>query len=109
MKCRHCDGGVLEETSIESAVAQGAPMFNSGHHAACAQVYEKTLNQMMTSTMDPSLKHQMQTVLTSASHQHCATERAWTLRHGIDQQPSSRGHESVKWRARVTTYEGQTP
>ncbi len=28
---------------LNDAVAQGVPMFNAGHHAACAQVYEQTL------------------------------------------------------------------
>ncbi len=69
---------------LNSAVAQGAPLYNAGHHAACAQVYEQTLQNLMSTTIEPSMKHQMQTVLTSASHQTCPTQRAWTLRHGID-------------------------
>ena len=78
---------------LNDAVAQGAPMFNAGHHAACAQVYERTLETLMTTSIDSSVKHQMSQILTNARHHHCPTERAWTLRRGIDrmyaQMPSS--------------------
>mgnify|MGYP001828462545 CR=1 FL=1 len=69
---------------LNEAVAQGAPLFNAGHHAACAQVYEQTLQSLMTTSFDSSIKHQMSEVLTRARHHSCPTERAWTLRRGID-------------------------
>ncbi len=79
---------------LNGAIAQGAPMFNAGHHGACASLYQSTLEQLMSSTNEPALRHHMQNVLTSARHQSCPTQRAWTLRHGIDQMyaqlPSSR-------------------
>ena len=72
-------------TTLHHAIARGAPLFNAGYHEACAQIYEQTLHGLMSSTMESSMRHHMQSVLTSASHQHCPTERAWTLRRGIDQ------------------------
>ena len=66
------------------AVSHGAPLYNAGHHAACAQIYSQTLHSVMTTYPDASVKHQINEVLVRASHQHCASERAWTLRHGID-------------------------
>ncbi len=69
---------------LNDAIAHGAPLFNAGHHAACADLYEQTIAQLMASTSEPGMKHQMETVLTSARHQHCPTERAWTLRRGMD-------------------------
>lgn len=77
--------GANARQALHDAVAHGAPLYNAGHHAECARVYEQALHQLMQSPMDPSLKHQMSTVLTSASHQGCASTRAWTLRRGIDQ------------------------
>ncbi len=78
---------------LNDAVAHGAPMFNAGHHAACAQVYEQTLEQLMTTSLDASMKHQMSEILTNARHHSCPTDRAWALRRGIDrmyaQIPSS--------------------
>lgn len=73
------------QSMLNDAVAQGAPLFNAGHHGACADIYMSTLTQMMSSEIDPSLKHHMSTVLTSAKHTTCPTTRAWTLRRGIDQ------------------------
>lgn len=74
---------------LNDAVAQGAPLFNSGHHAACAQVYEQTLEQLMSTSIDPSVKQQMSQILTGARHHQCPTERAWAPRHGIDRMYTS--------------------
>lgn len=76
---------------IEHAIAQGASLYNSGHHAACAQLYHETLNGLMTTETDPSLQHHMTSVLNSANHQSCMTQRAWTLRRGIDQMYAQLG------------------
>lgn len=70
---------------LEDAVAHGASMFNSGHHQACADLYHTTLTSLMNESLDSSIKHHMSSVLSSASHQHSASQRAWTLRNGIDQ------------------------
>ncbi len=70
---------------LHDAVVKGSAIFNSGHHAACADLYEQTLEQLMVSDLDASTKHHMQRVLSSARHQHRASDRAWTLRRGIDQ------------------------
>lgn len=69
---------------LRDAVAHGAPLYNAGHHAACAQIYTETLHTLMTTHPDSSVKHQVNHILTQARHQHCASDRAWTLRHGID-------------------------
>jgi transforming growth factor-beta-induced protein len=71
--------------SLENAIVQGSQLFNAGHHEACANLYHNTLNGLMTADVNSSLKTHMKSVLTSASHQSCSTERAWTLRRGIDQ------------------------
>ncbi len=70
---------------LENAVAQGAALFNDGHHAQCAQLYETTMVGLMDTEMCDSIKQHMVSVMETARHQHCATERAWTFRHGIDQ------------------------
>jgi len=70
---------------IREAIAEGAQLFNSGHHTACATLYHNTMNELMSTDLDASVKQQMKTVLTSARHETCSTTRAWTLRHGMDQ------------------------
>ncbi|KAA1261808.1 Immunogenic protein MPT70 precursor [Rubripirellula obstinata] len=73
---------------LERAVVQGAAMFNSGHHAACANLYHETLTGLMSTDVDPSLQQHMSSVIGNASRHHCDTQRAWTLRRGIDQMYS---------------------
>lgn len=70
---------------LRDVVYQGAHLFNSGHHRACADLYHNTLTELMSESLDSSMKHHMSTVLSSASHQHSQSQRAWTLRRGIDQ------------------------
>ena len=73
---------------LRQAINQGVPVFNAGDHDGCAQIYMQTLQGLMISPLDASMKHHIQSVLTSASHTHCPTQRAWTLRRGIDQMQS---------------------
>lgn len=77
--------GANAKAVLEDAVAKGAALFNSGHHSACAQLYHETLTGLMDANLGSGLKGHMSSVLTSASHQHSSTDRAWTLRRGIDQ------------------------
>ncbi len=70
---------------IREAIAEGASLFNSGHHAACANLYHNTMSELMSTELDDSMKQHIKTVLTSAGHESCSTTRAWTLRHGMDQ------------------------
>lgn len=70
---------------LRDAVYQGAHLFNSGHHRACADLYHNTLTSLMSESLDSSMKNHMSSVLTSASHDHSQSARAWTLRRGIDQ------------------------
>ncbi|MGI9470807.1 MAG: fasciclin domain-containing protein, partial [Rubripirellula sp.] len=77
--------GVNAQQMLYDAISQGAPMYNAGHHAACADLYQQTMETLMTETADSGLRSHMQTVLTSARNQTCPTSRAWTLRRGMDQ------------------------
>lgn len=70
---------------INGAIARGVPMYNSGHHGACADLYERTLVSVMEMTDDPHLRSSMHSAITKARHQRFASRRAWTLRHCMDQ------------------------
>ena len=80
--------------TLEHAVAQGASLYNAGHHEACAKLYESTMTSLAHTPMKPKLTSHMSQVLQAASKQTCPTERSWTLRHGIDQMYTqlSAGH-----------------
>jgi uncharacterized surface protein with fasciclin (FAS1) repeats len=70
--------------TIEGAVAKGARMYNSGHHAACADLYQKTIRDLMSTKAGATYASDMRAALNTASHQHSASERAWTLRRCLD-------------------------
>lgn len=72
---------------ILGAIAQGAPTYNAGHHEACAQLYMTTASSLVTNYGDlPSqVVSNLRHVMTQAQHSTCPTDRAWTLRNGLDQ------------------------
>ena len=69
---------------MDRAIAKGVPMYNSGHHSACASLYEETLVSVMEMTEDAHLRASMHAAITKARHQRFASRRAWTLRHCMD-------------------------
>ncbi len=73
---------------LRDAISQGAPLYNAGHHAACADIYQATLQSLMSTEFAGSsstLTHHMSNVLANAERTHSSTQRAWTLRRGMDQ------------------------
>ena len=71
---------------IEDAIARGAHTFNAGHHEQCAQIYMNTMNDLVSRSglMPAGVVNNMRTVMTQAANTQCPTQRAWTLRHGLD-------------------------
>lgn len=70
---------------IIGTIAQGAPTFNAGHHEACAQMYMTTMNTLVSSAdMPADVMTNLHHVMTQAKQSCNATDRAWTLRRGLD-------------------------
>ena len=72
---------------IETAINEGAPLFNAGHTSECAKVYMstvKTLLAMENHGMSPTTMHTLQTSLNKAEGTSCCNTQAWTLRHALD-------------------------
>lgn len=71
---------------IEAAMAKGTALYNSGHHAACAQVYHTTMTRMVgyADQMPPLAMQHLNSAMSQVEHSQCATSRAWTLRHGLN-------------------------
>ncbi|MEO8270016.1 MAG: fasciclin domain-containing protein [Aureliella sp.] len=72
---------------ILSTIAQGAPIYNAGHHEACAQLYMTTMSSLVTShsELPADVVSNLNHALSQAQNASCSTDRAWTLRHGLDQ------------------------
>ena len=77
--------GAQIQRKLADAVAQGAPLYNAGHHSECATVYSNTMHELMSTSLPADMKSHMSSVIRQASHTQCPTERAWILRQGIDQ------------------------
>ncbi len=71
---------------IRNAIARGAALYNAGHHSDCADLYMETMSTMVNSEhqMPSNVVASMEQVLAQAEHTSCATQRSWTLRHGLD-------------------------
>lgn len=71
---------------IRKAIAKGAHMYNRGHHSACADVYMRTMTQLMDADLpvDDHAKRRMQMTVSTAKHTTCPTARSWALRHELD-------------------------
>jgi hypothetical protein len=72
---------------IASAINLGAPLYNSGRHSACAEVYMQTIDkllQMENHGMDAMTVKTLQTAMRQATHSQSADAKAWTLRRALD-------------------------
>jgi hypothetical protein len=71
---------------IERAIHRGSHLFNAGHHHQSAQIYTETARKLVNygDRMPTTVTRDLNAALTQASHTHCATQRSWTLRHGLD-------------------------
>ena len=72
---------------IEMAIAEGVPLYNSGHAGACAKVYMTAVENLLASEgghMCASTASRLQTALHTAQNSHCADSQAWALRHALD-------------------------
>ncbi|MEL6104424.1 MAG: fasciclin domain-containing protein [Planctomycetota bacterium] len=72
-------------SSLAAAIEKGAPLYNAGHHGACVNVYRTTLNDLMHTGLDSAMQSHIRTVLRHADQNHNMSDRAWTLRRGMDQ------------------------
>ena len=76
---------------ILNTIAQGAPKYNAGHHEACAQLYMTTMTSLVSgqSELPADVVTNLNHVISQAQQTSCSTDRAWTLRHGLDKAYNS--------------------
>ena len=73
--------------TIEHAVRTGAGLYNSGHHAGCANHYMTTISQMLRDNRSQMPSHvvaHLESSMRTASQSSCMDSRSWTLRHSLD-------------------------
>ncbi len=72
---------------LNSAINEGVPVFNAGHHGRCCEIYMNAMQQLMSTGIASTDDHTMSLVtetLDRAQSTHDMTDRAWVLRRGID-------------------------
>ncbi len=71
---------------IEMAINKGAPLYNHGQKAACADLYEVTAASLLT--MDDSLgkrqRRALEVAMRDARNTHSDSQRAWIMRDALD-------------------------
>jgi len=71
---------------IRRAISLGAPLYNAGEAAACADVYMVTAETLlrMDSRLSDDVRSPLLRALSHAEHEGDAAERAWIMRRGLD-------------------------
>ncbi|GEA11963.1 fasciclin domain-containing protein [Alteromonas sp. KUL49] len=84
------------ERMIMAAIDKGVPMFNHGNHKGTAQIYSMTAQTLMSSAqlMQPE-RDRLQQAMSQMTTENSATEKAWALRHALDDVMTSIRHSQI--------------
>lgn len=72
---------------IQKAIHYGAPMYNSGRHAACMAIYEVAAMGLLASadaTIGSRERDRLENALMSVQRSHNSRRNAWEMRHALD-------------------------
>jgi uncharacterized surface protein with fasciclin (FAS1) repeats len=70
---------------IEAAIDRGVPIFNSGEHGECANIYSDCMVSISkASCVDSRVSMVIKQLVKKAENIESDTERAWVLRSGLD-------------------------
>lgn len=72
-------------TRIESAIRRGSTMYDNGNAAACASLYMRTAETLMSQEPLPNdVRTALSDALVAAREIHHEGDRAWKMRHALD-------------------------
>ncbi|MCH5378322.1 MAG: fasciclin domain-containing protein [Planctomycetes bacterium] len=77
---------------LTEAINRGVPIYNRGHHRQCAEIYMAACQMIVDSGSNQLPEHVVTTLnrtMDRAKHIHHSSQRAWALRHGMDEALSS--------------------
>jgi monofunctional biosynthetic peptidoglycan transglycosylase len=81
----------------ELAISRGVPLFNHGQTAACAAIYEVTIESMVAlgaADLDPTVVERLERGLAEARDHRSARDRAWVYRRTLDAAYAELARES---------------
>ncbi len=73
---------------IQRAVEHGARLYNDGHHAACAAVYEVAAMGLLNAADQSIAQHEkirLKSALASIAQSRDSSKNAWIMRHALDE------------------------
>ena len=73
--------------SLSGAIEKGVPVFNSGDHGQCCDIYMQSLESISSAGIagaDPHTMTMITQTLESARNTNVMSDRAWVLRRGMD-------------------------
>ena len=71
--------------SIVAAIEAGAPVFNAGNAAGCADIYHQLIESFLEEDLSLDYKKRLQAVLETAGTVEDPVARAWLLRRTLDE------------------------
>ncbi len=86
--------GPSARDEIVTAIGHGSRMYNAGHHAACADLYEKTaleLAHARPSELTAGMRQHLMASVERSRGMDSASARAWQMRHALDAALASLG------------------
>ncbi|MEM8781737.1 MAG: fasciclin domain-containing protein [Planctomycetota bacterium] len=81
----HAKRAASVDQIIELAIKRGVPLYNHGHHGACAAIYEVALLALTSHPqMDDAGRSLAMRTLKDGRNSHGMDARAWAFRRGLD-------------------------
>ena len=87
---------------IKTAVSRGVPLYNADDPQACAEVYTRTVNNLLSlapGELSPQAVERLAAAVREAEETDDASKRAWILRRAMDftlQSPAQRTIEPLR-------------
>jgi hypothetical protein len=72
---------------IETAISQGAPLYNAGHAGQCARIYMDTAREILAMNnhgMSSTVAEALQAAIISSEGTSCTDTQAWTMRRALE-------------------------
>ncbi len=94
----HASATESSRAIIERAIHHGATLYNDGHHAACAAVYEVAAMGLLNNTdrsIAESDRTKLRAAIASVQRSHNARNNAWVMRHALDNAYASASSQSM--------------
>lgn len=78
--------------AIQAAIHKGSNLYNTGHHGACAELYQETARRLMAmspSPLETNSHAALQSAVNHSSEMSCSDSKAWAMRRALEKAYAS--------------------